>query len=144
MCASLPDLTLTLLCPSGYQVPDPIIAKARIRAMKVGSDIRTSSDVNEIPQHVDAVYTTRWETMGIARNDDGWRDKFLPFKVDATFMSSVQKRSDKDVFLMHDLPAIRGLDISSSVLDGESSVAFRQAFHKGTGAAASLLFGTGN
>jgi ornithine carbamoyltransferase len=144
MCASLPDITLTLLCPSGYQVPDAVIAKARFRAEKVGSNIQTSSDVNNIPQHVDAVYTTRWETMGMARNDDGWRDMFLPFKVDATFMNNVQKRSNKSIFLMHDLPAIRGLDISSDVLDGESSVAFRQAFHKGTGAAASLLFGNGN
>ena len=143
MCASLPDMSLTLLCPEGYELPDAVINRAKIRAEKVGACIRTSTDINEIPRDVDAVYTTRWETMGVPRTDDGWRDAFLPFKVDSALMSKVQQKSGKSVFLMHDLPAIRGLDIASDVLDGPQSIAFRQAFPKGTGAAASLLFGSG-
>ena len=39
----------------------------------------------------------------------------------------------KTIF-MHDLPALRGADVTDEVLDGPQSVAFRQARHKLTGA----------
>jgi ornithine carbamoyltransferase len=143
MCASLPDMTLTLLCPEGYGLPQDVIERAVSRAKSVGSCIQVMTALEDIPEHVDVVYTTRWETMGVQRGDDGWREMFMPYKVDDELMKRVRKRSNRDVFFMHDLPAIRGLDVNSDVLDGESSIAFRQAFHKGTGAAASLLFGAG-
>lgn len=41
---------------------------------------------------------------------------------------------------MHDLPAVRGDDVVDEVLDGPSSVAFRQAKHKMTSAMAVLAW----
>lgn len=35
---------------------------------------------------------------------------------------------------MHDLPVVRGDDVTDEVLDGPQSLAFRQAFHKMTSA----------
>jgi ornithine carbamoyltransferase len=39
---------------------------------------------------------------------------------------------------MHDLPAVRGAEVSDEVLDGPQSRAFRQAHHKLTSAMAVL------
>jgi ornithine carbamoyltransferase len=39
---------------------------------------------------------------------------------------------------MHDLPAMRGYEVTDEVLDGPQSIAFRQAFHKMTSAMAIL------
>jgi ornithine carbamoyltransferase len=42
-------------------------------------------------------------------------------------------RPSGTIFL-HDLPAIRGSEVTDEVLDGPQSLAFRQALHKMTGA----------
>jgi hypothetical protein len=41
---------------------------------------------------------------------------------------------------MHDLPAVRGEEVTNDVLDGAPSIVRRQAFHKRTAAGASLLW----
>jgi ornithine carbamoyltransferase len=46
-------------------------------------------------------------------------------------------KSHKTVFL-HDLPAVRNVDVDDEVLDGPQSHAFQQAYHKMTSAMAVL------
>jgi ornithine carbamoyltransferase len=72
---------------------------------------------------VDAVYTTRWLTMGVEKTDDRWLDKFRPYTVTLDLMSEVSKRDGSTVFL-HDLPAMRGFEVVNEVLDGPQSIAF--------------------
>jgi ornithine carbamoyltransferase len=51
-------------------------------------------------------------------------------------------KSHKTVFL-HDLLAVRGVDVDDAVLDGPQSRAFRQAYHKMTSAMAVLEWSMG-
>jgi ornithine carbamoyltransferase len=49
--------------------------------------------------------------------------------VTQALMAQTSKPSGKTIFL-HDLPAIRGMEVHDEVLDGPQSRAFRQSEHK--------------
>jgi ornithine carbamoyltransferase len=50
----------------------------------------------------------------------------------------LERVSHASTVFMHDLPAIRGQEVSDEVLDGSRSRAWRQAYHKMTSAMAVL------
>jgi len=126
-----PGMRLTLLTPAGYGLADDIMANAQKLCGDTGSVIEEYHDVAKLPRGADAVYTTRWETMGVVHPDADWRDRFRPFMVTEDIMAAASK---ENTIFMHDLPAIRGSDTADEVLDGERSWAWRQAFHKLTSA----------
>ena len=128
----IPNMSLTLLTPDGYGLDSKVLEETSSKAAGIGSSIVESHDIADLPERADVVYTTRWETMGVQHADPDWKDAFRPFKVTQGVMDSLNK-TGKTLF-MHDLPAIREQDVANSVLDGEFSIAFRQAFHKQTAA----------
>jgi len=132
--AKLPGNRLVLVTPPGYGLAPRILEEARRIARGTGSEISQHHDMSALPAGVDVVYTTRWETMGVA-HPDGWREVFAPYKVTTSVMDRVSK---SNTIFMHDLPAIREMEVEDAVLDGERSLAFRQAYHKLTSAKAVL------
>jgi ornithine carbamoyltransferase len=134
--AQIKGMRLTLLTPEGYGLPESIMSKAAALAAQSGTFISQQHDLDELPRDVDAVYTARWQTMGVPKSDPDWQQKFAPYKVTTEIMRRVSK-SHKTVFL-HDLPAVRNVDVDDEVLDGPQSHAFRQAYHKMTSAMAVL------
>jgi ornithine carbamoyltransferase len=131
-----PGMRLTLVTPEGYGLPEHELQTARRFAGQHGSVIEHHHDIDMLPKGVDAVYTTRWQTMGVPKADANWREKFLPYSVTAQLMARVSKPGG--TIFLHDLPAVRGDDVTDEVLDGAQSVAFRQAQHKLTSAMAVL------
>lgn len=129
-------MKLTLVTPEEYGLPEEVLKTADGYARRSGAQITQHHDVRALPTNVDVVYTTRWETMGVRKQDPAWRDKFEPYRVSAAMMAAVSRRSG--TIFLHDLPAIRGAEVADEVLDGPQSLAFRQAFHKLTGAMAVL------
>ncbi|HSK77825.1 MAG TPA: ornithine carbamoyltransferase, partial [Thermoanaerobaculia bacterium] len=107
--ATLPGMQLTLVTPEGYGLPAPQLERARKLATETGSVIEQHHDMAELPRNVDAVYTSRWQTMGVTKGGDAWRDRFAPYKVTAEVMARVSKTSD--TIFLHDLPAVRGEDV---------------------------------
>jgi ornithine carbamoyltransferase len=122
-----------LVTPPGYGVRDDKMALARAYAARQGTLVEERHDMSTLPDEVDVVYTTRWQTTGTTKPDPSWRQIFSPFRVDAALMD----RYPAAIF-MHDLPAHRGEEVDAEVLDGGRSVAFQQAAHKLYGAMAVL------
>ena len=135
----IPGMQLTLVTPSGYGLANNILETAQVMAHKHGAVIKQHHDVNNLP-NVDVVYTTRWQTMGEPKQDSNWKTKFEAFSVTLTLMKRVSK--DRTIFL-HDLPAVRGDDVTDEVLDGDRSRAFRQSEYKLFGAMAVLSWCVG-
>lgn len=136
--ARLPGMQLTLVTPEGYGLSGDLIGAVRTTAAANGSQIEQHHDMSHLPRHsVDAVYTTRWLTMGVQRTDDDWLPKFRPYTVTPQVMAEVSRPDGSTVFL-HDLPAMRGYEVLDEVLDGPQSIALRQAHHKMTSAMAVL------
>jgi ornithine carbamoyltransferase len=131
-----PGMRLTLVTPENYGLRDKVLKKARGFAAEYGSLVEQHHALNKLPKKVDAVYATRWQTMGQPKRDPNWRDLFAPYRVTQDLMAEVSKPSG--TIFLHDLPAVRGVDVASEVLDGPQSRAFRQAWHKLTAAMAIL------
>lgn len=123
--ARYPGVELCLCCPPGYAVDPETVTLARRTAQAHHATIAESGSPAHALADADVVYTTRWQTTGTTKPDPGWRDVFGPFRVDARLMS----RHPRAVF-MHDLPAHRGQEVTTGVLDGPSSIAFAQAENK--------------
>jgi ornithine carbamoyltransferase len=129
-------IRLTMFTPMGYSVPEGILQQSQAFALQHGAQIEEYHDLDSLPRGVDVVYTTRWQTTGSFKEDPNWKESFKPFGVTQTLMDYVSKPS-RTIF-MHDLPAVRGEDVSSEVLDGPQSIAFQQAQNKLFGAMAVL------
>jgi ornithine carbamoyltransferase len=136
--AMTPGARLTVVTPEGYGVPEPILDEARAIGQERRAVIEHHHDPGDLPRGVDVVYATRWQTMGVPKSDPDWQSKFQPFTVDARLMERVS-RPEGTIFL-HDLPAVRGYDVTGDILDGPQSVAWRQAEHKMFSAMAALEF----
>lgn len=125
-------MKLTLITPEGYGLEQSVLETAKGFARHSGAVVTQHHDVDSVPKNVDVVYTTRWQTMGVEKQDADWQSKFKPYAVTQKLMARVSKRA-KTIFL-HDLPAVRGAEVEAEVLDGPQSLAFRQAYHKLTSA----------
>lgn len=113
---------LVLATPEGHGMPDAALASAAERALRHGTRIQEVKSMAELPDEVDFVYTTRWQTTGTVKADPEWREKFRPFYVDGELMARWPQ-----AWFMHDLPAHRGEEVSARVLDGGRSIAWSQA-----------------
>jgi ornithine carbamoyltransferase len=128
--AQSPGMKITFVTPANpeYAMPEPLLDQARGLAREHGATIESHHDAGNLPAGVDAVYATRWQTMGVPHADPNWREIFRPYSITPALMARVSA-PDRTVFL-HDLPAVRGEDVHDDVLDGPQSLAWRQARHK--------------
>lgn len=129
--ARYPGTELHLLTPAGYGVPAGVLAG--LTASGLPGTVAQRHDPQQLPDHVDVVYTTQWHTTGTVKDDPDWRTAFSPFTVNEELM----RRYPAAVF-MHDLPARRGDEVTSAVIDGPRSIVFRQAANKLYSAMAAL------
>lgn len=121
----VPGARATFWTPPGYGLDDALVAACDTAAAVRGGGIRQISAAEDLPETVDVVYTTRWQTTGTVKPDPGWREAFRPLYIDQHLM-----RRWPDAAVMHDLPAHRGEEIAAGVLDGKSSIAWTQAAMK--------------
>lgn len=125
-CASVPGMSLHLRTPPGFGLPADYLERATRRAVEHGATVDERHELDDLPDVLDAVYTTRWLTTGTQREGDEWKAAFQPFRVTTSLMRRVSRADGRTVF-MHDLPAHRGSEVDADVLDGPQSIAFRQA-----------------
>ena len=101
--------------------PDPeAVAFARGR----GRDIRLTRDTAEAVAGADLVVTDTWISMHDAQSARERRHNLLrPYQVDRALMA----KADPQALFMHCLPAHRGEEVTSEVMDGPASVVFDEA-----------------
>jgi ornithine carbamoyltransferase len=132
--ALTPGFRLTVVTPPGYGLPDTVTDL--VEKLSGGSvPVTQATSLAEVDAPVDAVYTSRWQTMGVPKADADWLSAFTGYGVDRALFDSV--RAGHTIFL-HDLPAVRGQEVTDEMLDGPESRAWRQAYYKMAGAMAVL------
>ncbi len=115
--------------PGKFAVAPEVIAKAEGIARANGGKVEISNDASAACEGASVVYTDVWMSMGDSESERAEKFKTLsPFAVDEKLMS----RTAKDSIFMHCLPAHRGEEVAASVIDGEKSVVWREAFHRRT------------
>jgi ornithine carbamoyltransferase len=114
-----------------------------LNAIRSSNTLRQHHEVPASPDPVDVVYTTRWESMGKPRRERDWLSRFAQFAVTRDMMKRFS--GSAEAVFMHDLPAVRGQEVESDVLDGSSttSLVLKQVRHKASAAASALLWSMG-
>jgi ornithine carbamoyltransferase len=111
----------SLVGPKGWRPKSQYYNKAR----EYGR-VYISDSIADGLEGADVVYTDTFVSMGFEKDADARRKLFLPYQLNATALAYAKK----DAIAMHPLPAHRGEEISSEVLDGKQSAAWDQAKNK--------------
>lgn len=116
--------------PNGKFAPDAaVIAKAKEIAAKSGATIEVTNDPEAAAKDASVLYTDVWMSMGDPEAERAEKFAALsPFAIDDRLMAMT---ADDSIF-MHCLPAHRGEEVAASVIDGERSVIWREAYHRRT------------
>ncbi len=117
------EIDITIVGPEKYKPNKQIMDKAEKIASKNNSQITITSNLNEAINNADIVYTDVWVSMGDEKESSQRLKDFLPYQVNKTLM----KKAKKNAIFMHCLPAIRGEEVTSDVIDGPQSVVFDEA-----------------
>lgn len=115
-------MRLRTASPEGYG-PDPeeVAGLSRLSA-----EMEVTDDPLEAASGADALYTDVWTSMGQEAEADLRRAAFAGFAVDARLLEAASPAA----VVLHCLPAHRGEEITSEVIDGRRSVVWRQAANR--------------
>ena len=123
LAGGLVGLDVRIAHPDGYGPEPEVVGQARMLAEDTGGRIVVGKDPIEAVQGVDVVYTDTWTSMGQEAEVAERRQAFRGYTVDEALLHHARP----DTLVMHCLPAHRGEEITSDVLDGPRSVVLDQA-----------------
>lgn len=114
---------INIACPHGYEPETEVYEAAKEVADNNKCKITINYDPKIAALDSDVIYTDVWVSMGQEESREEKEKAFSPFQVNQNIMSIAKD----DAIFMHCLPAHRGEEVISEVIDGESSVVFDQA-----------------
>jgi ornithine carbamoyltransferase len=114
---------IAVATPSGYRPQPEYVRAAEVMARKSGASVLVTGDPKEAVRDADAVYTDVWVSMGDEAETSAREAAFRDFQVNDALLALAKPSA----FVLHDLPAHRGQEITDSVLDGPQSAAWDQA-----------------
>ena len=116
-------LELRLAHPDGYAPNARIVEAAEALGASSGGRLVFGSDPVEIVRGADIVYTDAWTSMGQEAEAEERRDAFAPFQLNQALLEAAGPQARA----MHGLPAHRGEEITSEVMDGPRSLILSQS-----------------
>jgi ornithine carbamoyltransferase len=127
--------SVVVASPKTYQPADEVVEQARALAAESGGAIELTTSPAEAVRGADVVYTDVWTSMGQEAEAEIRWQAFQGYQVNSELVALARPGA----LVMHDLPAHRGEEITSEVLDGPQSVAFDQAENRLHGQKAALV-----
>jgi len=115
-------MKISVASPKGYEPNKDIVKKAE----KIAQDkymIKITHDPYDAVDGADIVYTDVWVSMGNENETEKRLKAFKPYQVNKDLMDHAKE----DAIFMHCLPAKRGQETTSEVIDGPHSVVWDQA-----------------
>ncbi len=121
--AAILGLDFSIACPKKYS-PDKVMFKEAQNYSKIsGSKIFVSDDIDEALKGANFLYTDVWVSMGQEKEVKTKKKALAKYKISK---KNLAKCAD-NCLVMHCLPAIRGEEIDSEVMDSDRSIIFDQA-----------------
>jgi ornithine carbamoyltransferase len=125
ICAKL-GANFTLSSPEGYDMLPSAVELGKTFAAESGSTVNFLRDPHAAVKNAHVIYTDTWTSMGQEAEAEKRKAVFPPYQVNQKLVSE----ADKDVIVMHCLPAHRGQELTDEVADGDHSVIFPQAHNR--------------
>ena len=116
-------MEIRLAHPPRYGPDERIVERAQTLAAGSGGRLIFGHDPVELVRGASIIYTDAWTSMGQEVEAEARRDAFAGYAVDDALLDA----AGTDVRAMHCLPAHRGEEITSSVMDGPRSLIFEQS-----------------
>lgn len=116
----------TLAAPEGYDMNPKAIEIGKKISAETGGKITLLRDPHQAVKNAHVIYTDTWTSMGQEAETKKREAVFPPYQVNQQIVSE----ADKDVIIMHCLPAHRGQELTDEVADGPHSVIFPQAHNR--------------
>ena len=114
------DIQMVIACPKSHQPSQDVISYAKSKKAK----ILITSNSRDAAHDADVVITDTFVSMGQEKNKKERLKIFLPkYQVNQKLMTLAKK----DAIFMHCLPAHRGEEVTSEVLDGPQSAVWEEA-----------------
>ena len=109
--------------PSGYEPFPQVVDRSRLIAATTGGKVTVTNVVAEAVNGASFVYTDVWASMGQESSADERKAAFERYQVNSELLGM----ASPDALVMHCLPAHRGEEISTDVIDGPRSIVWDQA-----------------
>ena len=122
VCAKM-GLNMTIATPVNYEPNAEILQTAQELAKKTGVKISIGRDPKQAVKGAHVIYSDVWVSMGQEEETQKRLKDFQGFQINGDLV----KLADKNYIFMHCLPAHRGEEVSSDVIDSKHSVIFDQA-----------------
>ncbi|MCL2832631.1 MAG: ornithine carbamoyltransferase [Treponema sp.] len=116
-------LNLWIITPKVLSPDQVLLTKCLEHSKHTGAKITVSAELSAV-KDADAIYTDVWASMGEENKKEERVRLLKPYQVNTALM---EKSGRKDTIFMHDLPAIKGEEVTASVIDGKQSRAWDQA-----------------
>src|SRR5210317_35455 len=119
-------MDVTVLRPEGFELPEPVMQRAKDAAEAAGGSVRESEDRAEAMQGAHVIYAKSWSSTrhyGDRMNDQKLRNELVDWCVDEPWFDNAQD----DCRFMHCLPVRRGVVVADRILDGPRSVVIHEA-----------------
>lgn len=115
-----------LASPEGFDMHPKAVEIAHKISRKTRSEISFMRDPHEAVKGAHVIYTDTWTSMGQEEETARRELVFPPYQVNARLVGE----ADKNVIVMHCLPAHRNHELTDDVADGTHSVIFPQAHNR--------------
>ncbi len=109
--------------PPGYEPKAEAMEWASHRSDDTGGSCNLTNDPVEAVTDADVVYTDVWASMGQEAEAVKRDQVFRPYQVNAALF----RHARRDAIFLHCLPAHRGKEVTSDVIDSPHSVVYQQA-----------------
>ncbi len=117
------NMNCAVATPKSYECDGEVVENAKDDFKKSGKELIITNDPVEAIKGADVVYTDTWVSMGMESEKEERIKAFDGYCVDEKLFAN----ADKDAIFMHCLPAYRGYEVTSGVIDGPHSVIFDEA-----------------
>ncbi|HKV90768.1 MAG TPA: ornithine carbamoyltransferase [Thermoplasmata archaeon] len=116
-------LNVVAATPAKYRSPPDVVALAEKFAAKSGATVQLVESPADAARGADALYTDVWVSMGDERDKEARETAFRGYQINAELV----RLAKSDVWVLHDLPAHRGQEITDEVMDGPRAAILDQA-----------------
>ena len=121
--AAKTGMNISVATPKGYAPDQEVIKQAEAFAKETGSQIIILEDPFVAVKGAHVIYTDVWASMGQEEEISKRKIIFKDFQINAKLLANAASQ----VLVMHCLPAHRGEEITTEVMDSKNSIVFDQA-----------------
>jgi ornithine carbamoyltransferase len=120
---AMAGMHISIASPAGFEPDHSVTQRAMAIAETTGGSIEVFGDPSLAIAGADVVATDTWISMGQEDQKEQRIRDFAGFTIDGTLFA----KADEEAIFLHCLPAYRGYEVATEVIDGPRSVIWDEA-----------------